>query len=43
MFLLVPMLTEVLEKLVLAAPNIVEELLAPKVFELLKAEVFAPN
>ena len=38
------MLTEVLaEKLELAAPNMVEELFPPKVFELLKAEVFAPN
>ena len=44
MFLLVPMLTEELaEKLVLAAPNMVEELFPPKVFELLKAAVFAPN
>ena len=38
------MLTEVLaEKLELAAPNMVEEVFPPKVFELLKAPVFAPN
>ena len=39
------MLTEVLAaKLVLAAPNMVEELFPPKVLvELLKAAVFAPN
>ena len=38
------MLTEVLaEKLLLAAPNMLEELFPPKVFEVLKAEVLAPN